>query len=84
MAIFIVFQLNRVKNLSMQRHKFLGGITVFVLILIALVAGVYSSLITSNSKDLATSDLPQSTLMDQRAAELYKWQQEELEEEQKP
>ncbi len=77
-AILIVFQLNRVKELSMQRHKFLGGITVFVLILIALVAGVYSSLNTSNPKDLAANDLLQHTLMDKRAAELYKWQQKEL------
>ena len=77
MAIFIVFQLNRIRNLSMQRLKFLVGTTVFILTLIVLTAGDNSSSFTSRSKDLASNDLPNS-LTDQRTAELYKWQQQEL------
>ena len=78
MAIFNVFQLNRIKDLSMQRLKFLAGTVVFVLILIALAAVAYSPSFTSDSKDLASKDLPQNTSIDQRASALYKWKQQEL------
>ena len=62
----------------MQRFKILVGTFIFFLALIALGISVNNPVSTSESKDALSTDKSKKTLADQREAQLYKLQQQEL------
>ena len=62
----------------MQRLKILVGTTIIILALFALTKSVDNPVSTSESKDVISADKSKKTLVDQREAQLYKLQQQEL------
>ena len=62
----------------MQRLKILVGTTIIILALFALTKSVDNPVSTSESKDVISADKSKKTLVDQREAQLYILQQQEL------
>ncbi len=62
----------------MQRLKILAGTTILILTLFALTKIVNNPVSTSDSKDAISADKSMKTLVEQREAQLYKLQQQEL------
>ena len=62
----------------MQRLKILVGTTIIILALFALTKSVDNPVSTSESKDVISADKSKKTLADQREAQLYILQQQEL------
>ena len=73
-----MFQPKLDSNLPMQRLKILAGTTILLLALFALTISVYNHVSTSESKDAISTDKLKNALVDQREAQLYKLQQQEL------
>ena len=64
--------------MSSIKYKFTVRLAFFFLMLIALLMGLATPLLNPEPKELAANESPQSILVDQKAVQLYKWQQEEL------
>ncbi len=62
----------------MQRFKILAGTTILILMLLALAKSVNNPVSTSESKDAISTDKSKKILVDQKEAQLYIWQQQEL------
>ncbi len=62
----------------MQSYKILAGTTILILALLALTISFNNPVSSSASKDAISSATSRKTLADQREAQLYKWQQQEL------
>lgn len=62
----------------MLRFKILAGTTLLIIALFALAISVNNVVSTSESKDAFSTDKSKKTLADQREAQLYKLQQQEL------
>jgi len=62
----------------MQRFKILAGTTILILALLALTRSVNNAASISESKEAISTDKSKKSLVDQREAQLYKLQQQEL------
>lgn len=62
----------------MHRFKFLVGITILILTLFVLMISAINPATISESKDAISIDKLKNTLVDQKEAQLYKLQQQEL------
>ncbi len=62
----------------MQRFKIFVAIIIFTLALFALTKSVNDPVSNSESKESISSHKTKNTLIDQKEAQLYKWQQQEL------
>ena len=76
--IFILLNLNRNHIISMPRFKFLFGVAILILMLIAFTIGINTPISTEKSKEIASVQKPEKSPFDQKEQYLYLLKQQEL------